>query len=294
MKNEDDSLLLPINIKYDGIDTDGHFIDAVYLGRSIEGTAKLYNQSIYLFDNGIVPSSKSKYRVKVYAQAPEKGSVSLGLYSFITGAELAVYPANWGKIASWLVPNLVKIVWQRIINKPDKMDKMIDFLREENERNRVFAKDMSQMSIGAIMQDKSHLYDIINQLADSNKSNAKLIAEPVGRSCSVLTHSSDGHEMFTIDEPIAEFLRSKDDVEVSDLEKFKCRIEGVSRVNGYCQVIIENVEKPIPAKITDPELLNTGNIYTNALDRGIEIIIHAKSLTKDGKIKKLFISDAEK
>ncbi len=67
--------------------------------------------------------------------------------------------------------------------------------------------------------------------------------------------------------------------------------EGVDTTNGGCKVRVAGDEKVLPGKITDPALLQAGNIYTHSLDTKQEVMISAKPIVKEGEVVRLFISD---
>lgn len=289
----DSGLLLPVKMKLTGLDADRHLVDAIHFGKSVEGTAKLYNQSIFFFETGELPGRRSSLRIKLYVGAPKEGSVFLAFHSLMVAKEMAVYPELWGKIANWLIPKIITATWQKLLNKPDETEKIIQFVQEESQRNREFAAELSRMAIGAVVQDKSRLHETVEKLADASRHGAELMVSPVGRTCSLLTQRIGEDIAIEIDEPSAEVIRSKNVLEVTEVNTYECQIEGVDKTNGSCRVLLPNRDKPVIGKITDPQLENIGNIYTHALDQDLKISVTAKATLKDGEIQKLYISDAK-
>ncbi|MCC7038019.1 MAG: hypothetical protein IT560_12050, partial [Alphaproteobacteria bacterium] len=129
---------------------------------------------------------------------------------------------------------------------------------------------------------------------ENNKISARKMVEPIGHSCSHLKHRIKDTTILLADEADASVIRSDEDLEVTDLKNYNCKVEGVDKVTGACKIWLPDSTKPIIGKISDPQLHNRGNVYTRALDQGGEIIIKAKATLKEGKIHRLFISDAEK
>lgn len=285
-------LISTIAVKYDGYEADKHVLDAYQFGRSLQGTAKLYNQTLYLFEHGKLPSSRSKYDVRVYVGAPEERCLYIALRSMAVVGQMAMYPELWSKIADWFVPDLIKAAWTRVMNKPDISERILEAFAKESAENRLFAKEMSNMAIGAVVADKNRLHDTIALLAESNKLAARAMVEPVGRSCATVTHSLGAVPFLVADEADAEVIRADDPMEVLDMTEYRCRVEGVDTTNGHCKLLIPGALGPVSGKISDPALMIAGNIYTSALNLKSEIIVMAKATTKNGTIQKLFVSDA--
>ena len=55
---------------------------------------------------------------------------------------------------------------------------------------------------------------------------------------------------------------------------------------------VDDVDTVVAGEVTDPAVTRDENLYTRALADGTELIVMAKPILKDGKITKLFISDA--
>lgn len=286
-------LITSLEVKYNGLDANKHLVDGVYLGRSIEGTAKLYNDALFLFENGKLPSSRSVYNSKIYMGVPQEGSLFLGFTSMVAAGQMAVYPELWGQMAEWFVPEFIKATYNKLLNKEDRVKQILEFVQNESQQNREFALEMSKMAIGAVVQDKAQLYNLVEKNAENNRKAARLSVEPVGRSCLSITQEKNKVSFIEIDEPSAEVIRSKEELEVTDMQKYTCQIEAVDKTNGSCRVLLTGEDKPIMGKIDDPQLQQTGNVYTHALDQDSEIVITAKTTVKKGEIQKFYISDAK-
>ncbi|MCC7038255.1 MAG: hypothetical protein IT560_13265, partial [Alphaproteobacteria bacterium] len=148
--------LSALKISYTGLDADKHLMDAVQFGRSIEGTSRIYNQALYVFEHGKAPGTRSIYHFKMYSSAPQSGSVFLGFQSLVATGQMAMYPQLWGKLATFLVPKIMQAVWNRLLNKSSENEKLIRFLQKESKENREFAKQITQMALNSVVQDKNH------------------------------------------------------------------------------------------------------------------------------------------
>lgn len=285
-------LISNITVKYEGYETDGHLIDACQFGRSIQGTARLYNQALYLFEHGKLPAPRSKYDLRIYLGPPKDGSILVSLQSMAVVGQMAMYPALWTKLADWFVPEIIKSTWSRLMNKTEMSEKILEAMVQQLSDERAHSKEMANMAIGAVMADKDRLYDTIAQLAEANRSSARGLVEPVGRSCATVTHSFGKVPFLVADEADAEVIRADEPLEVLEMTEYRCRVEGVDTTNGHCKLLIAGVPGPVSGRISDPALMSAGNIYTSALNLKSDIIVMAKATVKNGAIQKLFVSDA--
>jgi hypothetical protein len=100
-------------------------------------------------------------------------------------------------------------------------------------------------------------------------------------------------DAITIDEPSAVVLRSVENLEVGSVDHYTVKIEGVFKTNGACRVRLIDAGQIVAGKVTDPALAQSHNVYTRALDDGSPLRVTAKPTLKDGRITRLYISDAE-
>lgn len=293
----DDSVIFtPVKVKFDGLDATKHFLDAEQLGRSIQGTAKLYNKAAYLFFNGVVPGNNSKYIFRMQSRAEiEKGSVCYTLWCAMTMGEMALYPQLWGELADFIIPDIVKSTYHKMTKRDDKVietyDKMIERMQNENDKWRGALTDSQQAGFSAMLQSQQMFTDCIAQLSQGSKSAGINSVAPIGQSADFLEHKQK-EQLFLIDQPMADAIRSKDELEVVDMQDYLCYIRGVDTISGTCKIELVRENVIVNGKISDPNLSQAGNIYTHALDEQGEIVITAKATLKDGIIHKLYISDA--
>src|SRR5690606_29002084 len=107
-----------------------------------------------------------------------------------------------------------------------------------------------------------------------------------------ITHFDNTPVAEVVDEPMAEVMRSKENLEVGTQAEMPAILLGVDTVTGACRVELRDSGIVARGKITDPSLKSPQNVYTSALDRKNVVILTAKPVIKDGEISKLFISDA--
>ena len=88
-------------------------------------------------------------------------------------------------------------------------------------------------------------------------------------------------------------MRSPDQLTLGDPVTYDVKIQGVFKTNGACRVEILDQKKIVAGKIADATLEAPHNIYTRALDEGAILRVVAQPTMKDGKLHRLFITDAK-
>jgi hypothetical protein len=96
-----------------------------------------------------------------------------------------------------------------------------------------------------------------------------------------------------IDEPVAQALRSKGEMEVADEMETTMTIRSLNLDTGTGSADWDGEEGGrISIKVTDPALALPKNVYSGSLDGQIPIAVTAKPVLKDGEISRLYVSDA--
>ena len=138
------------------------------------------------------------------------------------------------------------------------------------------------------------LIDTLPTLAESTRSHGKQLVKPIGNTCREIRQYSKTQEI-VIDEAEAAVIRGSSQMEVAEMQTFKCRrITEVNVKTGHCILDIEGFDKPVSGKISDPAINTPNNVYTNALNESTGFSVVAKPVRMDGVVSKLFISDAKK
>ena len=90
---------------------------------------------------------------------------------------------------------------------------------------------------------------------------------------------------------MADAIRSKDKLEVGDMEKMRLRVDGLIHHNK--QLKVEHPDKPgkfITANVRDPAFAEDGSVYTDAVSQKGYLDVSAKpSRTADGELRTLYI-----
>jgi len=277
----------PFQLAYEGYDADGHTAEAIYIGQSIQGTARIYNALANWHFAGR-PVHPSAHSIRVHVGPPRDGSLLYMFYLMMVHGKFAVYLEIFFELAGLAIPLSLKAIIARRSGQHQAVEKAVDAMLEMYRRHNEFARQVHNDNV----KEKAALFSLVEKLAlGVNKSLADMAA-PIGRTVRQIEHFKDSAEPVTVDEPVAEALRSKEEVIVGDTQMLTGRILAVDTVTGAGKLHVDGEATPTRAKITDPTLAIPENAYTHALDTAAKISVTAKPVTKDGIISTLYISDA--
>lgn len=283
------SLIDPVKLEFVGRDADAHRMDALLLGKSLSGVARVYNSvGHYHFHRQIKSSAHSEVRVQV--GPPKNGSIFYLIYMLLVHGRLAVYPELLFSLAELAIPAFVKAMIAKETGQSQQMDKALDIIQQQSAQ-------YHELAMAARESDdkvREGLLDVVKALAASNRGALADMAAPVGRTVNEVKQIPRDAEPIVIDEPTAVSLRSRDEVKVGDIAKFRGVLKAVDTKTGSFRLEVDGGHE-YRGKITDPALIAPQNFYTHALDTQELVTITAKpTLNEDGSIHRLFVSDAGK
>ena len=293
---DEQPLLPPFQLVFRGNDAEKHQLDAVQAGKSIAGTARLYNSVLHFSFHGQIPARNYRPYIRTYTQAPTAGCLELTLIAATLYNQINAYPVIVQKAVEFVFPKLLKAIFSSRTKQSAQMMKALDIIHDQSKQSHAQTTQslsLAQTAIGAIAADKAQLLGLVQQLTNNNRAAMAEMVSPIGYSCRSLTHFDKTPMAQVIDEPMAESMRSKEELEVGTQMRFEGTIFAVNKATGACSVRLTESGTEIRGKITDPALQHTHNAYTIALDTDAKILLTAKPLLKDGEVVKLFISDAQ-
>lgn len=115
---------------------------------------------------------------------------------------------------------------------------------------------------------------------------------PVGPSVRSAGFSAGAAPLLKVDEPMADAIRSKGELEVGDLQDMTLRLDGF--VHHTRRLNVENPEEPgqfLYADVKDPLFEDVPNVYTDAANRKATITVQAKPAYRSGKLERIYIMD---
>lgn len=278
----------PFELSYEGRDADRHTADAIYIGQSLQGTARLYNSVIgwHLTGQVLTPSLQD---VRVQVGPAREGSLFYLLYMMMVHGKLAVYPELLFEFAKFFVPKMVSAVIARRSGQNKIVEIQAKAMLEMYRRHDDFARQVHADHVNT--QDK--LIGVIEKLTDVNRRPLSDMSAPVGRTVRQLEHFKNLSDPVVVDEATAEALRAPEGAVVGELESYSGKFVAVDTVTGACKLLLDDGSKPVKCKITDPALYQAENVYTHALDTQEPVNVVAKPVSKNGKISTLYVSDAK-
>lgn len=290
----------PFSLKYKGNDADFHVVDALVLGDSIQGAAKLYNSVAHYCFFGGVPKGNYRKHFKCYAQTPKEGSFEFVLYLATIAQEYDIHGEIYKESFSWLfakIANSLTGLWTNRSTESAMAEKLTDQLIERAKRDAELQALLINGVIGSnnnIADLHGRLIDTLPALANANSNAAKQLVKPVGITCSSLAQFAESDNETVITEAEAEVISSDSALEIEDAKVFQCeRVTEVNTLTGHCILQVAGYTHLIKGKISDPVLSNADNIYTRALNNHTPIRVTAKTVLKEGEVHRLYISDAK-
>jgi len=281
-----DPLFDPMPIRYLGLYADEHFVDAQQFGKSIAGVSKVANSICHSLFFSEVTHDPRSYRIRFFVGPSKENGFLQELFAIANSGQLPLFSPFALKIAKPFIETMFDVLIKKIVGKKSEAEAVLSVLREIALRDH----DHTERLIEGTLQNQQFLQTMVEKLASENRAPLREVAEPVGRTVRVMQIGNIS-EALPIDEAAAEVLRSREQLTVGNSDKYKVKLEGVFKTNGACRVRIISEDKIVSGKITDPSVAIPDNVYTRALNDGAELLVTAKPTLKDGKIKRLFISD---
>ncbi len=281
-------LIEPMKVKFVGLDANENRMDALYLGQSLTGIARVYNSVGHFYFHGQFRTSEHS-EVRVQVGPPKPGSIFYLLYMLLVHGKLALYPELLFSLAELAVPAIVKAMIAKKTGQTEALNKALDVIDRQNERYH----ELVRVNQGNDMRTREQLIGVIQHLVSQNRLPMADMAAPVGKTVSEVRQIPAKADQIVIDPPTAESLRSPEEVIVGDVKNFRGTITALDTKTGAFKFEEAESGRELRGKITDPALATPQNIYSHALDTKEALALVAKpTLREDGEIHKLFVSDA--
>ena len=259
-------------IRFDGADANEHTLGMRQLGQSLIGIERLITVGLFALEVGRIPRHNESLPLLVRASEPRIGSYEIA-------ATLGPAAAFLPLLHEFYLTGATEILWRWMSGALLRMG-------------------------GRPQESESHFSELIRLLdrVDARKhlempewqrlvTPGRRLVSPVGPSCDRILLPMDG-EMTEIDFPMAEVIRSKDKLEVGDMETFRIKVDGFTHHNRQLKLV--HPSEPgrfITGHIRDPAFENAPNIYTDAATRQSWLRVAAKPTMKDGRIQAIYIMD---
>jgi len=203
---------------------------------------------------------------------------------------MALYPELLFSLAEIVVPALVKAMIAKKTGQEEVLEKALDIIDRQNERYH----EMVRATQDNDMRTRAQMLSVIQQLASQNRGSMSDMAAPVGKTVNEIRQLPTGGGPILIDAPIAESLRSPEQVTVGASQSYRGTFVALDTKTGAFKFEESGTGLEFKGKITDPALEIPQNVYSHSLDTKEPISITAKpTIREDGEVHKLFVSDAK-
>lgn len=275
-------------MKYEGGDADQHAVDMRLLGRSLQGFDRIISDGVVFFIERRAPKRRERAIVIVKAKEPQIGSNEI--VSFLQAAP-GILPFAW----TVLTDGSSNFIWRWVSfvlsyfggRKKDAeihLDALMQILKDSS-AERQQSQDQ-WMAHEAVWRDKlfAHLDRLVGPAIQA--------VAPVGPSVRSAGFSAGTAPLITVDEAMADAIRSKGELDVGDLQEMTLRLDGF--VHHTRRLNVENPEEPgqfLYADVKDPLFDEVPNVYTEAANRKATITVQAKQAHRAGKLERIYIMD---
>jgi hypothetical protein len=269
-------------LRYDGLSAEtDHMIDMRRLGNALVGLDKIITTGVIVLSERREPRRGERLPFRVVAGEPKANCVSV-LAGIATGAQQS-FPFAMSVIqtgASDLIWNWVSYVFKMLGGRMSEADPHFERLME-------LTKAMHEGDL----QEREKMREFFLQVLDRIKPSAALITKPVGESSnSVSFVEPQTGKTTTLDVPMAEAVRSKEVLEVGDMQTIKIRIDGIIKHSRRATVVrADQPDRYLAAEVRDPAFDQTPNIYTQALADDTELTVHATPTYRGEELYRLYI-----
>lgn len=277
-----------IPVTYRGLFADQHLVDAQQFGKSLIGVTKLTNSICHEIFHEEITHDPRSYQIRFCVGPSKKNGLIQEIFAVVTSGQMPLYTPILLTVGKKLTELIVDAVIEKALGRKKDANNAVDKIHELAMKH----SDFAQQVLRGQMRDKAELFKIVNELHRENRASLRQIPEPVGRTVRSVQIGSDRSSTI-VDEPAAEVLRSPDQLTLGEPVTYDVKIQGVFKTNGACRVEILDQKKIVAGKIADATLEAPHNIYTRALDEGAILRVVAQPTMKDGKLHRLFITDAK-
>jgi hypothetical protein len=283
----DDQVFEPVPIRYTGLFADSHLVDATQFGISIASIARIGNDIVHLLFFAEITSPK-KQKLKFYVRPSKENGLLQEIVAVMNNGAMPLFQPALLKLGGVLVERVFEVVIKTALGRKSDAAIGMEKLHDLATQQMVFSREV----YAGQMRDKAWLQSRIEQLVDTDRGFLRNLPAPVGNSVRRLQIGAPSIGPL-IDEPAAEVLRAKEPLELGDTAELDVVVEGVFKTNGACRLRLVSDDRIVSGKITDPALGMPNNVYTAALNQGVQLRVTAKPTLKNGLVQTLYVSDAK-
>ncbi len=275
-------------LKFDGGDADRHAVDMRALARSMLGFDRILSDCVVLLVSRRLPKRGERAPLIIQAQEPRRGSFELLAFIQNHYDELALMAKAVSDAGGENVWELASAVLEYFGRRKKEADAHVEALVQMNAAH-LAARDKSEERIFA---DQAAWRELIKSFISREERPAVDAVAAIGPSVRRLAFSSSTSGQTVVDEPMAEAIRSKGEMDVSDLQEITLTTDGWIYHNRTLSV--HHPEQPgrfMTAKVRDPLADQEPNAYADAALRKATIAVRAKLARRAGALESIYIMD---
>lgn len=284
----------PLIIRFDGLDAERHEVDLGQLAESLQGLSKIIGVCANFALTERLVQHRDALSVRVVARPPERHC-----FEFQAWVQWISTNPLVSTIIGGLTVSLITYIFSWAANRREEMRSLKEALKQ------------AITELGH--RDEAHtarLLDTIDRMADSLRPSVKQAVAPVGRTAATLTVSNQRRTQAAIvDAVMKEAISAEQGDELGEEQDFHIRITELNMESGAFKFQLEGEledetedeaeeeadSAPNPdryrGQIVDPAVVLPNNKYALSMAAKRQVTVRAKAMTRDGKIRRLFVSD---
>ena len=274
---------LPIVIRYDGLDADGHLIELGLLGQSIQGASRLLGSAGSIAITGQYAKQSKALSVRILAGQPRAHCWELpAIIATILPAAAPMLPI-FKEAATVAATKAVTGVANYAISKIGGRNKEAEM-----------ARDIAIKALEEMGHTSRATVEAIERVALGQRPAIKLFVSPVGESCANARIGDPIYGAISVDVATRERIDAPEPAEIRETADYEILISEFDLKNHSCKFSLREQDNPndrFSGEITDPIARTPHNPYSSALDNQRWLWVRAKAEIKDGELEKLYISD---
>jgi len=274
---------LPIIIRYDGLDADGHLIELGLLGQSIQGASRLLGSAGSIAITGQHAKQSQALSVRILAGQSQAHCWELpAVIATILPAGAPLLPI-FKEAATSAATKAVTGITNYAIAKLGGRNKEAEM-----------ARDIAVKALEEMGHTLRTTVEAMERVVLGQRSAIKLFVAPVRESCAIARIGDPLYGAVSIDVATREIIDAPEFAEIRETMDYEILISEFDFKNHSCKFSLRGQENPndrYVGEITDPVARTPHNAYSSALDNQRWLWVHAKAEIKDGEIEKLYISD---
>ena len=151
-----------------------------------------------------------------------------------------------------------------------------------------------EKALHEVGQTSRHAIDAVERIATNQRPAIKLFVSPIGETCHSIRVGEIINGAISVDRTMRQQIEEPEAVQIGSTSTFEILLSELDLKNRSCKFSLRSEDDPdrrIVGDITDPNILNPNNPYSEALSKQRWLSVLAKPQLNEGEMEKLFIAD---